>query len=361
MASRLVQQVKDLIAGNSASKKSNAPAPQYTRTVSVREMLFGSPKKTTLNAPLLDASTVAVSSGHREDEQLSISVMPPTEEVVIKQEPHDEQDPLDELACREHNESYGDGMGCAKANSGEVINADEISFASQEVLLVYPFLGADNVEKASFGLPLCDTGDDVTCSQVITNQLEKTVGRNHIQTITQVDRDSLHPKSYVNDVIIDFWMLWLSRNTLRNESSEYFFTSQFYNKLIEAKGGLNHVSGWVTRRKDFNIFEKSIIYFPIVLEKHWSLFVAFKPAKVLEQNSSATSAGPKEVPLLMHLDSLQLHKSAVIAENIRMFFSYVWQIINPGSDFKFSKSNYPVICPQGMSSLYFFFFAVVNL
>jgi len=204
MASRLVKQVKDLIAGNSASKKSNAPAPQNTRAVSVREMLFESPKKTTLNAPLLDANTVAVSSGHREDEQLSISVMPPTEEVVIKQEP------LDELDCPGHNESYGDGMGCAKANSGEVINADEFFFASQEVLLVYPFLGADNVEKASIGLPLCDTGDDVTCSQVITNQLEKTVGRNHIQTITQVDHDSLHPKSYVNDVHIDFWMLWMS-------------------------------------------------------------------------------------------------------------------------------------------------------
>jgi hypothetical protein len=348
MASRLVKLVKDLIAGNSASKKSNAPAPQNTRTVSVHEMLFGSPKKTALNAPVLDASTVAVSSGHREDEKLPISVIPPTEEVVIKQEP------LDELDCPGDNEAYGDGMGCAKANSGEVINADEFSFASQEVLLVYPFLGADNVEKASFGLPLCDTGDDVTCSQVITNQLEKIIGRNHIQTITQVDRDSLHPKSYVNDVIIDFWMLWLLCNSLRNESCESFFTSQFYTKLIETKGGLNHVSGWVTCRKDFNIFEKSIIYFPIVLEKHWSLFVAFSPAKVLELNSSGTSSGTKEVPVLMHLDSIQLHKSAVIAENIRMFFSYVWQIINPGSDFKFAKSNYPVICPEDMSFFYLF-------
>jgi len=104
----------------------------------------------------------------------------------------------------------------------------------------------------------------------------------YLQTITQVDHDFLHPKSYVNDVIIDFWMLWLSRNTLRNESCEYFFAPQFYTKLIKGKGGLSHVSGWVTCRKDFNIFEKSIIYFLIVLEKHWSLFVAFSPAKVLE-------------------------------------------------------------------------------
>jgi hypothetical protein len=93
MASRLVKQVKDLIAGNSASKKlggnKDALAPLNTWTVSVREMLFGSPKKSTLNTPLLDASTVAVSSGHPEDEKLPITVIPPTnapssKEVVIK-------------------------------------------------------------------------------------------------------------------------------------------------------------------------------------------------------------------------------------------------------------------------------------
>ncbi len=117
---------------------------------------------------------------------------------------------------------------------------------------------------------------------------------------------------------------------------------------------MNHVSGWVTRRKDFNIFEKLNIYFPTVLEKHWSLFMAFSPAKVLELNSSGTSSGTKEVPVLMHHDSLQLHQSSVIAENIRMFFSYAWQIINPGSDFKFAKSNFPVICPEGMSFFYLF-------
>jgi hypothetical protein len=219
---------------------------------------------------------------------------------------------------------------------------------------VYPFLGADNVEKASFGLPLCDTGDDVTCSQLITNQLEKTVGRSHIQTITQVDRDSLHPKTYVNDVIIDFWMLWLSRNSLHNKSCEYFFTSQFYTKLIEGKGGLSNVSGWVTRRKDFNIFETSIIYFPIVLEKRWSLCVDFSPAKVVELNNVGTLYGTNEVPVIIHLVSLKLHQSTVIAVNNRMFLSYVWQILNPGSVFKFTKTNYPVICPEGMS-FYFFF------
>jgi len=55
------------------------------------------------------------------------------------------------------------------------------------------------------GLPLCDTGDDFTCSQLIINQLDKSVGRNHLQTITQFDRDSLKEATYVKDVLIDFW------------------------------------------------------------------------------------------------------------------------------------------------------------
>jgi len=84
------------------------------------------------------------------------------------------------------------------------IDVDELSFYKWDILLVFSFLGADNVEKASAGLPLCDTGDDFTCMQSITHQ---SVGCNHIQTITQLDLDSLLPKKFINDVIVDFWML----------------------------------------------------------------------------------------------------------------------------------------------------------
>jgi Ulp1 family protease len=89
---------------------------------------------------------------------------------------------------------------------------------------------------------------------------------------------------------------------------------------MEGKGGLHHVSGWVMRRNNLNIFDKSIIYFPIALDNHWSLCVAFSPAKVVGLDSSGTSYGTNEVPVIIHLDSLQLHQSAVIAENIGMFF-----------------------------------------
>jgi glycosyltransferase involved in cell wall biosynthesis len=124
----------------------------------------------------------------------------------------------------------GVAMAIVTGDALDTIDADDMSSAAQDVLLVYPFLGADNVEKASWELPLCDTGDDFTTSQLITNQLEKSVGRNHIETITQFDRYSLYDNQFVNN--IDFWMLYLSRNCSQGASSEYFFTSHFYSKLI---------------------------------------------------------------------------------------------------------------------------------
>jgi hypothetical protein len=58
-----------------------------------------------------------------------------------------------------------------------------MSSVVQDALLVYPFLGADKIEKDSVGLPLCNTCDNFTCSQFISHQQEKSVRRNHIQTI----------------------------------------------------------------------------------------------------------------------------------------------------------------------------------
>jgi hypothetical protein len=65
-----------------------------------------------------------------------------------------------------------------------------------------------------------------------------------------------------------------------------------------------------------------------------------------------------EVPVILHLDSLKLQNSSVIAENLRMFFSYQWQRQFFDS-FKFTKINYPVICPKGKFLCYLPHFNVV--
>jgi Ulp1 family protease len=136
------------------------------------------------------------------------------------------------------------------------------------------------------------------------------------------------------------------------------FTSHFYSKLIEDSGA-KHVSNWLARRNNFRIFEKRIIYFPINSEKHWSLCVANSPSKVHEMVSSGFS-GTNEVPVILRLDSLKLHNSSVIAENIRMFFSYQWQQQFPFDSYNFTKINYPIIYPKGKFLCHLHHFNVVS-
>ena len=386
--SRLTDSVRKLIVGNSASKtEAHEDPPMNIATVSVREMLFGSPTKLDFEAPSasLDVGISNVADGevgladsvnvetanhqsrraatqkrkavtkkkkgkgrstlgdfHRKlsvDQPKVMEGMTESTElmVVIKKEPMDATELM-----------FGDGTGHAVGGACDPIVVDTISCERQDVLLVFPFLGGDNVEKAAVGLPLCDTGDDFTCSQLITNQLDKSVGRNHLQTITQFDRDSLKEATYVNDVIIDFWLLWLSRNSSR-DSLEYFFTSHCYTTLVQCPGGVELVSSWVSKRKNFSIFEKQIIYFPIILQKHWSLCVAYYPGVARTvADSGSNRAENAQMPLILHMDSLQLHNSSVIAQNVRNFFTFQWQKEFPSDTFQFTKTNYPVICPIGM-------------
>lgn len=109
-------------------------------------------------------------------------------------------------------------------------------------------------------------------------------------------------------MIIDFWMLWLFWNSSAGDSSEFVFTSHFYFSLIEEKKGMEYVSSWVLQRNDSNLFDKCIIYFPINLDKHWSLCVAYNPSKVQDMvysNCHCTTEG--EIPVIIHIDSLSLH------------------------------------------------------
>ena len=62
----------------------------------------------------------------------------------------------------------------------EVIEVDSLLTLEDNRWLVFPFLGGDSVELAAQGLPLCDPISDFVTSDLITMQLEKSVGRNQI-------------------------------------------------------------------------------------------------------------------------------------------------------------------------------------
>ncbi len=59
-------------------------------------------------------------------------------------------------------------------------------------LLVYPFLGADRVELAAKELSLCDFNSSFNVEQLITLQLDASVGRNNLVTFSEFDRNTLN-------------------------------------------------------------------------------------------------------------------------------------------------------------------------
>jgi Ulp1 family protease len=178
----------------------------------------------------------------------------------------------------------------------EVIDVDSLLTQETEQWLSYPFLGGDKVELAAKRLALCDPMTLFKTEDLITVQLEKSVGRNQIITFSKLDRLSLNPKTYVNDNVVDFWMVWITRNERDNASSILTCTSHFYDCLVNPNFGLEHVSRWMQNRK-VDIFSKDFILFPICLDKHWSLIVTYF-AGLLPNNDRNVK------PVIVHLDPL---------------------------------------------------------
>jgi len=70
----------------------------------------------------------------------------------------------------------------------EVIDVDSLLTQETERWLSYPFLGGDEVELAAKRLALCDPMTLFKLEDLITVQLEKSVGRNQIITFSKLDR-----------------------------------------------------------------------------------------------------------------------------------------------------------------------------
>jgi Ulp1 family protease len=155
-----------------------------------------------------------------------------------------------------------------------------------EQWLSYPFLGGDKVELVAKRLALCDPMTSFKTEDLITGQLEKSMGHNQIITFSKLDRLLLNPKTYVNDNVVDIWMVWITQNERDNTSSILTCTLHFYDCLVNPNFGLEHVSRWMQNRK-VDIFSKDLILFPICLHKHWSLIVTYFAGLVPNNDRSA--------------------------------------------------------------------------
>jgi Ulp1 family protease len=217
-------------------------------------------------------------------------------------------------------------------------------FEGHEKLLVYPFLGVDRVELAAKELSLCDFNSFYNIDQLITLQLDASVGRNQIITFFDWERNSLNECNYVNDNIIDFWMLWISMNIHSSMTSIIILSTHFYTELLNQ--GVEAVSNW-NFNKNRDLFSTEIILVPINLDQHWSLCAIYYANKI----QVLAKSGPihvNEGPFLMHLDSLTYHSADTISRNIRMWLNYEWK--KKISGFKgdiLNPYNFKLIRPKG--------------
>jgi len=139
--------------------------------------------------------------------------------------------------------------------------------AKEDILLVYPFLGGDAIEKAAQGLFLYEE-KNYNASFLLQLQKEKCHPRYHSMKISKKDRRKLEPGKWLNDVIVDFWMRWITRMESQSDSSIYVFTSFFYTKL--STEGVETVTNWLTK-KDIDIFSKKMALIPIHQDHHYGL------------------------------------------------------------------------------------------
>ena len=105
-------------------------------------------------------------------------------------------------------------------------------------------------------------------------------------TVCVQDYKSLEYDTFLNDIIIDFFLTYLFYEKLPEEdrSSVHIFSTMFYKRLTSSYKndvtGLNsaekkhaRVKAWT---KNVNLFEKKILVFPICYQNHWFLIIAVR-------------------------------------------------------------------------------------
>ncbi|KAG6768608.1 hypothetical protein POTOM_027530 [Populus tomentosa] len=108
-------------------------------------------------------------------------------------------------------------------------------------------------------------------------------------SISKRDVELLRPGTFINDTIIDFYILYLKSKLKPGDKHRFhFFNSFFFRKLADLDKGPSNACGgrlafqrvhkW-TRK--MNLFEKDYIFIPINYSLHWSLIVICHPGEVV--------------------------------------------------------------------------------
>jgi len=178
-------------------------------------------------------------------------------------------------------------------------------------------------------------------------------------TVCVSDYRSLEHDTFLNDIIIDFYLTYLMNEKLSKEdqSTVHIFSTMFYKSLTtglkkkseDSESDLNtaerrhaKVKGWT---KNVDLFKKDILVFPICEHSHWYLVIAIKPGMVQHAEGSEERTTHGE-PLFLVLDSLGGNKSAAVT-NIRKYLKVEWsQKMNEFDEVDFSSEQMKTVRPK---------------
>nr|GEU51793.1 peptidase C48, SUMO/sentrin/Ubl1 [Tanacetum cinerariifolium] len=137
--------------------------------------------------------------------------------------------------------------------------------------------------------------------------------------VNHADMACLAPEAYLSSTIMNFYIRYLQQPTSLSESTTsnyHFFSTYFYNKLEKLKYEEDSFRKFRKWWKDVSILEKAYILLPVHESAHWSLVIICFPTKEDEQG-----------PILLHYDSLGLHNSKSIFNNIKRFLKEEWSYL----------------------------------
>jgi Ulp1 family protease len=121
-------------------------------------------------------------------------------------------------------------------------------------------------------------------------------------------------------------MQWISRD-INKSTDVHFFTSHFHSTL--ASEGVEGVERWMVW-KNINIFEKKLIFIPIVKTLHWSLCVIVNPGAVEKSNLKSSENDKEDTPLscMLFFESLKMHNKVRSQRLLLKWLNSEWQQVN---------------------------------
>jgi len=186
-------------------------------------------------------------------------------------------------------------------------------------------------------------------------------------SVCLADYKTLQHDTFLNDIIIDFYLTYLFHKFLNEEDrpTVHMFSTMFYKRLnstpkkastvasYEKDSSLKpaekrhmRVKGWT---KNVNLFEKNMVIIPICEHSHWYLVIAIRPGLITIPMGSE-ERHTKGEPFMIVLDSMGGNKTTAVS-NIRHYLSAEWKAKMCGEEgdedeYEFTSKEMRTVRPQ---------------